>query len=326
MDETDREEAKTEPTSHQRLKELGERKVKYEELLKKLEESSARQISTTDEDARALALHMNIVEVSYNIQTSVDDKHNLIAEYEVTNEKDNNALVHMARKTKEGLDIPEEETITALADKGYYKGEQLHDCHENNIETIVAIHDQTDKTKAEHVRKEQFEYKAKDNTYRCPSGQTLQFQARYKRRKGGKEVGEFDRYAIRHSICKECRYYQECVSEAKKTQSQGRCIDRSIYQDAIDRNAKNVETRKGEYKRRQAIVEHPFGTIKRGWGFSYTLMKTIPKVETEFSIIFLCYKLRRTMSILELRPTMLAHNNRNILYYLLPDEWSQRIL
>ena len=43
---------------------------------------------------------------------------------------------------------------------------------------------------------------------------------------------------------------------------------------------------------------HPFGTIKRGWGFTYTLLKTIPKVETEFSLIFLCYNFKRLVGIL----------------------------
>ena len=77
-------------------------------------------------------------------------------------------------------------------------------------------------------------------------------------------------------------------------------MDRSEYQDTIDHNTEQVSIRKEEFRRRQAIVEHPFGTIKRGWGYTYTLIKTIPKVQTEYSIIFLYYNLRRTMSLLGL--------------------------
>jgi hypothetical protein len=44
-------------------------------------------------------------------------------------------------------------------------------------------------------------------------------------------------------------------------------------------------------------VEHPFGTIKRQWGYHYTLMKTKKKVEAQMSLIFTCYNLRRSMSI-----------------------------
>jgi hypothetical protein len=216
----------------------------------------------------------------------------------VTNEKDNNALAPMAIKSKHALDLSKDNSIIVLADKGYYKAEQLQKCHDNNIDTLVSIKDYSDKSKPQHVTKDMFQYNPSENTYTCPKGKVLTHQSRYKRRKEGKVFSEFDRYAIRHSICIKCSFYKECVSSAKKKNSQGRCIDRSTYQDAIDKNSLIVKARKEEYKRRQAIVEHPFGTLKRTWGYTYTLMKTILKVDTEFSIIFLCYNLRRAMSIL----------------------------
>ena len=55
---------------------------------------------------------------------------------------------------------------------------------------------------------------------------------------------------------------------------------------------------RGKYKRRQAIVEHPYGTIKRSWGYYYTLLKGKEKVSAEYSLVFLAYNLRRAMSIL----------------------------
>ena len=298
LDEEDRKQAESNPSSHQRLKELGERKLNYHQLKEQLKSSGATQISTSDPDARALPLHMNIVEVGYNIQSAVDDKHHLIVEYEVTNKKDNNALAPMAKKSKRALDIKQEQSLTVLADKGYFKGAQLKECHDHNIESIVAVKDLSDKSKPSHVSKDKFEYDKESNTYICPKGQILSHQSRYKRRKKGKVISEFDRYAIRHSLCVTCDYYDDCVSEAKKKNSQGRCIDRSTYQEAIDRNSANVKAKREVYRRRQSIVEHPFGTIKRAWGYTYTLLKTLPKVEAEFSLIFLCYNLRRTMSIL----------------------------
>ena len=40
------------------------------------------------------------------------------------------------------------------------------------------------------------------------------------------------------------------------------------------------QTRSGEkYRRRQAMVEHPFGTVKRHWGYNYTLLKGKEKVD-----------------------------------------------
>lgn len=52
------------------------------------------------------------------------------------------------------------------------------------------------------------------------------------------------------------------------------------------------------YKTRPLIIEHVFGTVKRGWGYTYTLLKGIKKVNTEMSIIFTVYNIRRAMSIL----------------------------
>ena len=332
LDGQDQQEAKENPGAHHRLQQLAERKLNYEQLREQLENSEERQISTTDPEARALPLKMNIVEVAYNVQSIVDDKHNMIVDYEVINEKDNDALYPMTKKAKEALDIKEGQIVTVLADKGYHKGEQLQKCHAENIDTLVAFKNKKEEDKKPHVRIDKFEYNADEDIYTCPQGQTLRKQARYPRRKDGKLVNYIDRYTVRHSICSQCPFHKECVSESQRKASQGKYIDRSEYQDAIDKNKSNVQARKEEYRRRQAIVEHPFGTIKRGWGYTYTLLKTKKKVETEFSIIFLCYNLRRTMSILGLEGLKNAlkraiwrilalisaihpHNNKNFYHY-----------
>jgi hypothetical protein len=39
----------------------------------------------------------------------------------------------------------------------------------------------------------------------------------------------------------------------------------------IDKNRRNVIRKERIYKRRQAMVEHPFGIIKRQWGFYFVL-------------------------------------------------------
>jgi hypothetical protein len=82
----------------------------------------------------------------------------------------------------------------------------------------------------------------------------------------------------------------------------GRNIDRSEYQDAVEDNNLRVDRQADLYRQRQAIVEHPFGTIKRGWGYSYTLLRGLRKVNGEMALIFLCYNLRRSLSILGFAP------------------------
>lgn len=75
-------------------------------------------------------------------------------------------------------------------------------------------------------------------------------------------------------------------------------IERSEYAEAIEGNNKRLTEHKEAYLKRQQIVEHPFGTIKRWWGYSYTLMKGIQKVGADMGLVYLCYNLKRVMNIL----------------------------
>jgi hypothetical protein len=51
-------------------------------------------------------------------------------------------------------------------------------------------------------------------------------------------------------------------------------------------------------KERKSIVEHPFGTIKRGMEAGYCLMKGTEQVSGEFALTFLAYNLKRAITIL----------------------------
>lgn len=281
---------------------LDKRQAKYDRLQEQLDATEETQISTTDPDARALPLHMRIVQVGYNLQSAVDAKHKLIAAYDVTNKNDNRALAPMALKTREALKLKSSDKLTVLADKGYHTGDQLQQCHDNNISTLVAVprkRNVKDKSKPDYLTKENFVFDKKSNTYTCPEGHVLLHQNTYKRKKKGLPTGApFDRYKMDWEICKVCPHYNECVSKGNRKKKTGRYIDRVQADAAIVRNKRMVQRRKKLYRTRQELVEHPFGTIKRQWGYGHTVMKTIPKVKTEFSIITLVYNIRRVMSIL----------------------------
>jgi len=244
--------------------------------------------------------------MSYNLQSVVDDKHKLIVDFDVTNEGDKRALAPMALKAKKALGLKHEDALTILADKGYHTGQQMETCHDNNIETLVAIPrkaKQTDHSKPPHLRKDNFKYNSNNHTYTCPEGHTLNRMGKTYHRKNrkGQLVGRFHRFSIKNSICQKCKHFLECVSKGNRKGHQGRYIDRTLTDKAVERNKDNVEKNKELYAKRQDIVEHPFGTIKRAWGYDYTLMKTLPKVKTEFAIILLCYNIKRSMSILGIK-------------------------
>jgi len=120
------------------LNRLDNRFDKYNKLQNQLDATDETQISTTDPDARALPLRMGIVQVGYNLQSAVDHKHKLIAEFDVINKNDNRALAPLAIKTKQALNLNHSDRLTVLADKGYHTGEQLQQCHDNNMSTLVS--------------------------------------------------------------------------------------------------------------------------------------------------------------------------------------------
>ena len=58
-------------------------------------------------------------------------------------------------------------------------------------------------------------------------------------------------------------------------------------------------------RRRKAIVEHPFGTIKRWMNQAYFLTRGLNSVRGEFSLSALAYNLKRVLSIVGV-PALLA--------------------
>ena len=99
---------------------------------------------------------------------------------------------------------------------------------------------------------------------------------------------------------------QELFIKKACTKLNKRIIHRSEYQDAVERNNENIRNNPDYYKRRQSICEHPFGTIKRQLGYTYTLMKGLKKVNGEMNLIMLMYNIRRTLSILGFEKMMQA--------------------
>ena len=276
---------------NQKLDILKQRKEKYEQLQKKLTESGETQISTTDAESRSLKIKDNIAEISYNIQSVTDSKHSLIVEFDTINENDQNQLSNMAGKAMEALQVKQ---ITAMTDKGYHVGKQLQLCKEQGVTTLVSYIDRNPRSK--HIdpayQTDQFIYDATNDTYTCPQGATLTTNGKYYEKIRRSRTTYFiKKYNTQQ--CLNCPVKKLCT-RAQRT----RQIERSQYQEVIDENNKRVNANAMLCKKRQQIVEHPFGTIKRGWGYNYTLLRSIKKVNGEVAIIFTMYNLRRAISIL----------------------------
>lgn len=269
----------------ERIQQLRDRKEKYESYQRKLKQSGENEISTTDPDARLMANHNN-VEVSYNVQTTVDAKHKLIADFKVTQKpNDLGELDNMALRAKK---LFGNKTFEVLADKGYYQAKDLKKCAKNGITVYITKQTYANGTKDQVFYADQFKYDPEINVYLCPAGKELHYYRA--RKKDGKIIG----YEYRNdAACKDCKFKARCTS-AKK----GRSICRHADQDFLDRIDSQTKRNMKKYKLRQMIVEHPFGTIKRGWGAYFFLTKRKVSVSAEISLSFLAYNFKRAINIL----------------------------
>jgi transposase len=264
-----------------------QRKEKYEGLQEKLKESGEPQISTVDSDSRSLPIKDRITDVCFNVQAVADSKHSLVVEFDTINTTDQGQLSPMLTKAMEALDVKE---IKALADAGYHVGKDLQDCKEQHIITLVAPGERNNPNIDPRYQTSEFTYNKEQDCYTCPLGAILLTNGKeYEKKKKGRAT-----YSVKKYVTDQCLM---CVARFLCTRAKSREIERSQYQDVVDENNKRVYEDPQLYKRRQQIIEHIFGTIKRSWGYTYTLLKGIEKVNGEMAIIFTIYNMRRGVSI-----------------------------
>src|SRR3954468_750833 len=256
--------------------------------LAKLEESGETQLSRTDADARLLSKNGQVV-AGYNVQIAVDDKHKLIAASEVVNDgNDTGQLYAMAKAAKEELGV---ETLTALADTGYYNGHTLKDCEENGIVAYVPPAKRTKRLEAQdRISHEAFAYDAEADVYRCPAGKLLRPTDGRKTNGNRIEI----RYVSRKSDCDACALRTRCVTDKIPT----RTVQRWEHEAVLDRHRARMQDADAQMRRRAELVEHPFGTLKCRAGYRHFLVRGFDKVRGEWSLMALCYNFSRVLSIL----------------------------
>ena len=255
----------------------------YKSVEKELEESGESQISKTDPDAKSVILHRNVVNVGYNVQAGCDGKYKLFINNDTGKVNDTHALADMALDAKSLLGVEE---MNCLTDKGYTTGVHIDTCSKNDITTYSSPKAHSSQDNGLYNMNE-FVYDAQNDTYTCPADQVLHTNGNIcKKRKH-----RVKRYYTKG--CNGCSLRDNCTKN-----KMGRYIERSIYQEALEENEKRVNQNPEYYRLRQQITEHQFGTLKRQWGFTFTLMKGKENVLTEVNLIMICYNLKRLMSIL----------------------------
>jgi hypothetical protein len=174
LDETDL----TEPapddakTLQDKVSKLREEMARLKKLEVQMLAAPDEQISLTDPDARSMATSgRGTGMVGYNVQTAVDTKHHLIVTHEVTNlGHDRTQLSNMSRQAKEAIGT---DTLDVVADRGYFKGEEILACHKAGI-TVYLPRPQTSRSITKGLfSKRDFQYQPEADAYRCPAGEHL---------------------------------------------------------------------------------------------------------------------------------------------------------
>lgn len=274
----------------QNISKQQKRKAFYHDLSQQLEQSGDTQVSTSDTQSRQMITRNNITEVAYNIQTTVDAKHCIPVDYKVTNENDSKAMGGMLRRAKTILNTSE---FTALYDKGYHTGSEIKAAIDMGIDIMVAIPEVASNAPDTAYNVANFIYDTPSDSYTCPQGNTLNTNAKWYKKDRGKSITMVKHYKTK--ACLNCPAFALCTQN-----KEGRLIERSEHAVFIEQNRLNIEANPKTYKKRQAIVEHPYGIIKRQWGFYYIMTKQgIKLASADVGLMLIAYNLKRMMNILD---------------------------
>ena len=241
-----------------------------------------KQLSLTDPDARSMKTRGTGV-VGYNVQTAVDAKHHLIVAHEVTNAgSDRDKLTSMSLLARDEMGVG---NLTVVADRGYFKSEEILACHEAGLTVFVPKSVTSGATADGRFGKGDFIYDAGKNEYSCPAGERLIW-----------------RYATVESGLKLHRYWssncQQCTLKDKCTPSVQRRVSRWEHQAVLEQMQARLDHAPDMMRIRRQTVEHPFGTIKAWMGATHFLTRTIEKVSTEMSLHVLAYNMKRVIKLL----------------------------
>ena len=281
---------------------IKQRKVEYLDLKQKMIDENISELCVTDPDSKIMKNHSNI-EPCYNVQSVVDSKNKLILDYDVTNQANDVGLLKpMSEKVFEDYELDAfleenpEHVITEIADAGYYKSDDLLSLNSSNVKALVPKPKTSNYSGSADFSKDSFSFDAQKDAYICPAGNELTFS----RKSTETRNGVSNLYKIYSGTkCTSCPYLDKCTKSIN-----GRSIKRNIKEDKLLQFDNEYKSDSSLYKLRKALVEHPFGTIKRSLGLTHVYIKGLDRVSSRTSSVFLAYNLKRVINILGIHKLM----------------------
>lgn len=312
LDENDAKEAQEEepfPLRVKNLKEkiaaLREKKRSLDEIRERMKAAGLEEISLTDSDSRVMKNHGRL-EMCYNTQIAVEARNKIVVAYDVDNKaSDHHQLAPMAIRAKEALGV---DRLGAVADKGFYDGRQVEQCVDAGITPFLP---EPEKAKgagmlagiSPEFRKDKFRYEASTDTVICPAGHrmhpgsTLHVQPHRRTEPMALKIHTTN-------ACFSCPHHMTRCTLSP----QGRKIQRSEHEGVLEAMRARMRSGAGRtlLEIRKTLVEHPFGTIKRGLDQGYMLLRGTRKVRGEMGLTLTAYDMRRALNLRGTRGLMAA--------------------
>jgi hypothetical protein len=196
----------------------------------------------------------------------------------------------MAQQAREAIGTRE---LTVVADRGYFKSEEILACHEAGITPIVPKTVTSTATAEGRFGRADFIYDLDKDEYRCPAGQSLIW--RYATVERGMKL---HRYWSSH--CHSCAIKNQCTPSAQRR------ITRWEHEQVLEAMQTRLDYAPEMMRVRRQTAEHPFGTIKFWMGAAHFLTTTLERVRTEMSLHVLAYNFKRVIRILGIGALMAA--------------------
>jgi len=297
LERADREDSDVVEAKTGRLKEkiagLKRQMQNLKEMGKQVEAAPDKQISLTDPDARSMATSgRGTGMVGYNVQMAVDAKHHLIVAHEVVNEgHDRTQLAAMGIKA---LEATGQEEITALADRGYYNGEEVLALEGTGVLPCVPKTQTSNNPNRGLFSGQDFIYDPQHDRYTCPAGEHLT--------KGAVRSDRQDNIDIYRSLtaCLTCALKPQCTTDKIRR------VKRWQHEGVLDKMQARLDRLPEAMTTRRQTVEHAFGTLKAWMGATHFLTKTLKNVRTEMSLQVLAYNMKRMINMFGVKPLIAA--------------------
>jgi transposase len=294
-----------------RLKKMKTRKEKAEAIKKIFEENPEIEKYYANDQESIFMKDKGSISPGYNLQAAVDDKNKLIVAIDVTRENnDQKQIVNMSDKVEEikkEIGIEKEIKTIKVADAGYYSEQQITDAIDAGHDIYLAhpvdakmkkdsYKEDPEKVPSSDYQLSRFQYNKEGDVYICPEKKLLKKIGGPKKDERGKETVYYK--------CKECK---ECLKRDNCTKDKsGRKLQVYVRKQEIDEFDKKIRSEYGKkiISKRKEICEHPFGTIKRNFGFTYFSMKGEDSALSESSFISFIYNLKRVINIVGIQKLM----------------------